>query len=201
MTSRLFGLHLRARGVPLACAGLVIGAAVSWECARWLLARRVGQDLSQARAPVAVLAPLLLVAVLSSTLAGADEQLERSTAAPWRRWRGVHGLATIAVSAVALVPAGWQRPGEFGVWALVRECVGVGGLVLLACAVLGVRLAALPVLTWLVTVWLLGLPPQWRSSRVWAWPLWPSWFASTWVVAGACCVVGLAVFAWRGARD
>lgn len=199
MSSRLFGLHLRARGVPAAMVGLVAGSLAAWQACRWLLDRAV-EDPTGARRPVAVLAPLLLAAVLAATLAGADEQLERSTAVPWRAWRLVHAVAVLAACAGSGASIALQQPRDYGAWVLVRGGLGLTGLVMAAASLVGTQVAALPALTWLIVTMALVVPPQPPSSRVWAWPAWPSDVPVTWAAAAVCALLGVGLHAWRGAR-
>jgi hypothetical protein len=88
---------------------------------------------------VVALAPLLAALLLGPTLAGADENLERSTPLPWRVWRAGHLVVAALVTAMALSMAGLREPDTYGAHALVRNALGCIGLVAGGAVQLGVR--------------------------------------------------------------
>ena len=96
-------LHLRARRVPVALAAAVGTTALIW--ALWLIFSD-GRDVADL---VVVLTVALMVSALSTTLAGPDEDLERTAALRWPRWRAVHLLAAVGVVLVGRVPAARRR--------------------------------------------------------------------------------------------
>ncbi|TDB74763.1 hypothetical protein E1165_13665 [Micromonospora sp. KC723] len=104
---------------------------------------------SRDAAPVTVvLTVLLMVAVLSATLAGPDDLLERTASIRWPWRRAVHLVAALLV--VSLVLAATLPTGaRFGPVALVlRDAVGLLGLTALGTATVGAARAWLLPLVW-----------------------------------------------------
>ncbi|WP_086828556.1 hypothetical protein [Allokutzneria sp. NRRL B-24872] len=122
---KLLSLHLRARGAALPSVVLGVAALTGW----W----------------VAVVGA---VALLGSTLGGADASLERTTAVPWRWWRLTHVL----VASVLLAPTG-------------ATGVGLLGLALVAAVFLGSERAWIPVVAYAVPALTTELP-LWPAPEV-----------------------------------
>lgn len=181
-------LHVRARGVPLTVAGLVVLAFLAWAAADWLLHAQ-GSSGPADRWPVAVLAPLLAAVLVSAGFGGADEELERTAALRWRRVRIVHvALAVVAVGA-ALALTGLSQPGTFGAFELARNAAACIGLVAVGTVVFGARLGWIPVVAYVLVV--LGVAAPAPENAWWTWPIqqWSSetanWTAGVVAVAGA----------------
>jgi hypothetical protein len=182
-------LHLRARGVPLFLAGLIVTAALAAAAARWL-ATSVHFDGPGARVPVVVLAPLLAAILLGPTLAGADESLERSLPVPWRLIRSGHLMAAAVVIPAALAAAGLPDPAIYGLYALTRNTLGCLGLVAGAAALLGARLAWLPAFGYVCAVYAAAPARDGGWEEIWAWPVQPSTAGVSWLTAVAVCAAG-----------
>ena len=150
---RLLVLHARGRHGAAVAGGLLgVGAATA----------ALGLAVEDARAPLAVLAPLVVVSLLAFALAGADPVLERATPWPWPRWRVGELGALMLVGAVALVPT--LALGDVG--AVLRNAAGLGGLAVLGAAILGARLA------WLVpSAWAFGAAAAGPDVATWLDPL------------------------------
>ncbi|PZG23847.1 hypothetical protein C1I95_02140 [Micromonospora craterilacus] len=124
-------LYLRSRRVPLALAVALGGAGVVW--ALWLALA----DERDVAPTVVVMTVLLMVGVLSATLAGPDEDLERTAAMRWPWRRAVHLLAGLVVVLMVLL-ATRHTGARFGTAALVaRDAAGLLGLTALCATVLG----------------------------------------------------------------
>ncbi|MEV8512174.1 hypothetical protein [Dactylosporangium sp. NPDC051484] len=95
-----------------------------------------------------VLTVLLLTGVLTATLGGPDEELDRTAALPWAPRRVAHLLAAVAV--VAGLPLLTQlTPTGFGPAALViRDAAGLLGLTALSAPLLGAGRAWFVPLGW-----------------------------------------------------
>lgn len=197
--TRVARLHLRARNVPEFLLGLLALALLAWWAADWL-ASRPYFDGPRARPPVAALAPVLAALLLSVTLGSADEELERSTARPWRRIRPFHVAVLTILGAAALASTGLWEPGEYGAYELVRNTTASVGMVAAATAVLGSKLAWTPLFGYVVAVYVAAPKPPQPATSWWTWPVQPSSATPAWWVAVSWFVVGLVLYGWYGAR-
>lgn len=200
MTARSIRLHLRARGIPLSTAGLLVIAVLAAVAARWL-STRLSFDGAHARVPIVTLAPLLAALLLGPTLAGADESLERSLPVRWRMIRAGHLAAAAAVVLVALTAAGVPEPAIYGVYALARNTAGCIGLVAGAAVVLGNRLAWLPAFAYVCAVYAAAPARDGGWEGIWAWPVQPSHTELSWLTALVAFASGAALYVLRGARS
>ncbi|RKR86440.1 hypothetical protein BDK92_0666 [Micromonospora pisi] len=194
---RLAELHLRARGGPVFATGLGLVTLLSWIAGNWI-AGRPYFDGPASRVPVVMLAPLLAAVLLGPTMAGADEELERGTARPWRRWRLGHLLLAVAAIGAAVTSTGLRAPEVFGAHALLRNTLGCVGLVALGAALLGARLAWLPAFGYVCAVYAAG-PQTGDAARIWAWPLQASSVTASWLTAGGLFALGTIWYATLGA--
>jgi hypothetical protein len=185
-------LHLRARGVPLFLLGLMTVTALAAAATEWLITRPYF-DPVQARTPVIAVAPLLAAVLLGPTLAGADEQLERGTPTPWPLIRSGHLAAAVIGIGTLLALAGRSD-------ALARNTLGCVGLVAGAAALIGVRLAWLPVFAYVCAVYASAPALDDRWAQVWAWPVQPAAAHLSWWPALAAFTAGTGVYILRGAR-
>ena len=157
-------------------------------------------DGSAARVPVVALAPLLAALLLGPTLAGADEDLEHSTALPWQAWRGGHVLLAAVVTATALSLTGLRAPSTFGAYALARNTLGCIGLVTSAAVLLGARLAWLPAFLYVCAVYTAAPRHTGVLVALWAWPIQPSTTAASWLTAVMIFALGAAAYMHCGSR-
>ncbi|WP_116952322.1 hypothetical protein [Jiangella endophytica] len=191
--------HLRARYVPGVAAGLVVVAALAWAAAEWLSSRPY-LDGAEARPPVAALAPVLAAVLVSVTLAGADEELERSTARPWRAIRLAHVLVGTTVSAAALALTGLWEPARYGAYELARNTVAAMGMVTVATALAGAARAWAPVIAYTGAAYLAAPKPVIAGTAWWTWPVQPASAPGAWWAAAAWFAAGLVLYARNGAR-
>lgn len=197
MIRRTLVLHLSARGAPMFVVGVSVITLLAWFGGTWL-AGKPFFDGPAARIPVVALAPLLAALLLGPTLAGADENLERSTPLPWQVWRAGHVLLAALVIAGALSLTGLHAPTTFGAYALARNTLGCIGLVSGATVLLGARLAWLPAFLYVCAVYA-GAPRQTGVIvAVWAWPIQPSVSAPSWVAAVTLFILGAAGYSVWG---
>ncbi|SCG18633.1 hypothetical protein GA0070610_4981 [Micromonospora echinofusca] len=199
MTSRLLTLHLRSRGASMFVAGVGIITLLAWAAGTWL-ASRPYFDGPAARVPVVALAPLLAALLLGPTLAGADEDLDRSTPLPWRAWRAGHLLVAAVVTAMALILAGLRAPDTYGAHTLVRNALGCIGLVAGGAMLLGARLAWLPAFVYVSAVYAAAPRQTGVVVTAWAWPIQPSTSTTSWLTAVTIFTVGAAAYLHSGSR-
>jgi hypothetical protein len=183
--------YLRSRSVPAtlatiagcAAALLVIGAAVD--------------------DPIRIEhLPLVMTALAASSvapgLAGADPDLERTSALDWRWRRAVHMMVAVAVVAALLAAA---APAGTPTWRMVRDTVGLTGLVGIGVTALGTGLAAaLPVLTVALALFV-GAADQPAYRVLATWMVLPVDRASAWAVAVAFGLAGVAAYSLAGPRS
>ncbi|MDG4805583.1 hypothetical protein O7634_02270 [Micromonospora sp. WMMD1120] len=183
--------YLRARRVPLALAASVGAATVVW--ALWL----VFSDERDPGGLVVVLTVVLMVSVLSTTLAAPDEDLERTAALRWPWRRAAHLLAALAVVLVVLLATA-PTGARFGPAALVlRDAAGLLGLTALCATVVGAARAWFLPLGWAVVAALFPQSSAWGALATW--PGQPHDSRPAAAVAAVLAVGGLLVYAVRGA--
>lgn len=179
-------------------AGLVALAAATWAMAEWLVAREWSSGPEE-RTFLVAWAPVLGAALVSTGLAGADEELERSTAAPWRRIRLLHVVVATVTTGAALGLTGLWEPQTYGAFELARNALASVGLVTITAVVLGARLAWGPLFAYIGVVYF-AAPRSMPETGWWSWPVQP-WSAelAAWTALGLFAA-GLAVYGWFGAR-
>ncbi|KXK63923.1 hypothetical protein AWW66_00250 [Micromonospora rosaria] len=154
-------LYLRSRRVPRTLAASLGGAAVLWSL--WLA---LADERDVAPATV-VMTVLLMVAVLSTTLAGPDEDLDRTASVRWPWRRAAHLLAGLVVVLVVLL-ATLHTGARFGPAALVaRTAVGLLGLTALCAAVFGAARSWFLPLGWTIVAALYPQEGTWGSAVTW----------------------------------
>ncbi|MEU6389653.1 hypothetical protein [Streptomyces sp. NPDC046939] len=135
-------LYVRSRRGPA-----VLGAALAGTAAAWLLAAVQGVR-GEVTGTVLALTVLLLVAVLTTTLGGPDDALDRTAARPWARLRLAH-LAALLTCVLVLLAATSLTGTRFGPFAcVVRDTAGLLGLTALAAVWLGAARSWFPSLGW-----------------------------------------------------
>ncbi|MEU5914216.1 hypothetical protein [Micromonospora sp. NPDC047527] len=184
-------LHLRARRVPMALAASVGAAALIW--ALWLA---FSED-RDAIVLVVVLTIVLMVSVLSTTLAAPDEDLERTASLRWPWRRALHLLAALALVLVVLL-ATLPTDARFGPAALVlRDAAGVLGLTALCASVVGATRAWFLPLGWTVVAAMFPQSGTWGALATWQGQ--PHTSRPAAVVAAVLAVTGLLTYAIIGA--
>lgn len=199
MTARWLLLHLKARRIPAAAAGIgLITLLAAWAGA-WLMERPFISE-EQARIPVASLGTLAVAGVLATALDSPDEWLDRSTPAPWQRIRATHLLLVAGLGAPVLATAGLNQPEFFGAPAMARGVVGLLGMAALSATVIGARASWLAILACTSTVYLAAPRTPGGTAAVWAWPMQPTRITTSFIAAGVLFAAATAVHAAFGAR-
>jgi hypothetical protein len=190
---RLLLLYLRSRQVPAALAAAVGGVAVLW----WL-----GQatDAPAVRATLGLLAVAAGTAAAGAGLAGADIDLDRTAAIAWPPRRAAHVIAVGGaiigiVAATALTGDQLAPAGQ-----IVRDAVGMSGLVALGVATLGASRAWVVPLTWTLVA-LLWVPAAATYQQVLTWMLQPAASAPAAIAASVLGVTGVLAYAILGPRS
>ncbi|WDZ84689.1 hypothetical protein [Micromonospora cathayae] len=154
-------LYLRSRRVPLALAAAVGGAAVVWALCLAFAEERDATPM------VVVLTVLLMVAALAPTLAGPDENLDRTAAVRWPWRRAAHLLGGLLVVLVVLF-ATRHTGARFGPAALVaRDAAGLLGLTALCATLLGAARSWFLPLGWTAVAALYPQPGTWGAAATW----------------------------------
>ncbi|TVT40790.1 hypothetical protein FNH05_23370 [Amycolatopsis rhizosphaerae] len=186
--TRLLGLYLRSRRVPVALPAAVIATAV-------VSVPGAAGDDPQRTLVFTVFALALGVSVLGNGLGGAHETLERTAAVPWARWRSGH-LVAIAVTVCAVASLTSGAPAG----TVIRDAAGLAGLTALASAAFGHQLAWTLPLAWAGTAAVVPPVAQPVLLHVLTWPLQPPDAPAATVVAAALAATGLVTYAVRGSR-
>ncbi|MBO4164984.1 MULTISPECIES: hypothetical protein [Micromonospora] len=183
-------LYLRSRHVPLALAAAVGGVAVLWAL---YLAFAKERDVTSM---MVVLTVLLMVTALAPTLAGPDENLERTASVRWAWRRAVHLLAGLLIILVVLL-ATRHTGARFGPVALVvRDATGLLGLMALCATVVGATRSWFLPLGWTTIAALYPQPGTWGAVATWQGQP-PDSRAAT-VVAAVLAIGGLVTYAVAG---
>lgn len=159
MTGTLW--YLRSRRVPLALAVSVGGAAAMWSL--WLATA----DSRDAAMFAVVLTVLLMVTAFTGTLAGSDQELERTASIRWPWRRAVHLTAVLPV-VVGVLFATLYTGARFGPAGLVlRDAAGLLGLTALCAAVIGTARAWYLPIAWTITASMFPQTGTWGSVATW----------------------------------
>ncbi|GAB3279766.1 hypothetical protein [Kineosporia babensis] len=127
-------LYVRSRGVLLALlAALAVIAGI------WLLAAEHGA-IDERLAVITTGAAMMLA---GPTLGTFDQALESTAAMPWPPRRALHLILFALLIAAVLAGIGYA-PG----WVVLRNCLGLAGLVGIGAALVGVRYGWVPALLW-----------------------------------------------------
>lgn len=190
-------LHWRARrgmGVLFAVCALSLSA---YYLGQWLIARPYlgGPD---ARVPVAVLVPLMASALVSTTLGGADVNLERACPRLDRRRRIGHALLSGLGVGVLLGVAGLTEPETFGSLALIRNELGMLGSVYLAATLVPIIVAWAPTFAYVIVVYLAAPGSPTFGSTWWAWPMQDGGYDASWMSALMLFTAGVVAYGWFG---
>lgn len=184
-------LYLRSRHVPVAMGTAAGVLVVMW--ALWGLS----SDSPEAGRQMVVLSVLLLVAALTMTLSGPDDELDKTGARPWPVRRALHLLvALVLIGGMLLIT---QATGaRFGPMSLVvRDAAGLLGLTALSAAFIGTARAWFVPLGWTLAAILfpqggplLGRVLTWQAQE-------PSSRAAA-VTAAGLALAGLIAYAVTG---
>ena len=184
-------LYLRSRHVPMALAGAGGCITVSWSL--WTVfstSRDVAPRMS-------VLTVLLLVAAVTATLGGPDDDLDRTGALSWPPRRATHLLAALVVVLVPLM-ATLLTGARFGPAGLmVRDTVGLLGLAALSAATIGPARSWFLPLGWTLAAIVFPLSEQ-TWQQVLTWQTQPPGSAAAVATAALLAVGGLVAYAVAG---
>lgn len=187
---RWLTLYLRSRHAPLAVA-LTGGCAVLlWSL--W----SVFSDERTVGVQMVVLTVLILVAVVTVTLGGPDDALEKSAALPWLPRRAAHLLVAFLVVVVPLLVtlATGARFGPVGM--VLRDAAGLLGLTALGAVAFGPARAWFLPLGWTLAAILFPRPEP--LGRILTWQAQPPESAAAAATAGLFAVGGLVAYAVAG---
>lgn len=190
-------LHIRARHLQWIIPAMLLLSTGSWQIAKWL-ANYPYFDGPNARAPVAIAAPLVAAIALSATLSGADSDLECSTARLSIRWRSLHAIAAALIPGTLLAIAATDQPEIWGSYALVRNTIGMVGIILITASVLPPKLSWAPTLAYVLVVYLAAPRTATYGSSWWAWPMQPGAPDASWIAAGLLFTAGILVYGHLG---
>ena len=187
-------LHLRARHLTGVTLALPLVVVLTQEVAQRLVVEPGG---AAARLPVTAVAPLVVTVLLSLTLAGADVELDRSQPRLTWRLRAGHTLAALAVAGSALAVTTLEEPQVYGAGAMVRNAVGLFGLILLSTGLWSPRANWVPAFAYTVAVSAVAPDPS-SGAAWWAWLIQPGRLDPSWIAAVALLTAGLIVYVRRG---
>ncbi|TCB88653.1 hypothetical protein E0H26_28455 [Micromonospora zingiberis] len=154
-------LYLRSRRVPLALAAATGGAVLIWTL--WLALA----DERDVAPTTVVMTVVLMVVVFSVTLAGPDENLDRTASMRWPWRRAVHLLAGLLVVLVALLVTRYTG-ARFGPATLVvRDAAGLLGLTAICATVLGAARSWFLPLGWTTIAAMYPQAGTWGAILTW----------------------------------
>lgn len=195
---RLLVLYLRSRQVPTAFVVAVFSVAALWA----LNLRAAG---TPAGALPAVLAVITGAAAAGPGLAGADLDLDRTAAIAWPPRRAAHIIA-VGATVIGIVTATALTTRPIAPTAqIVRDTVGMSGLVALGAATLGATLAWIPPAIWtllastlLATTW--AAPAESTSQLMLTWMFQPTTATPATITATLLGATGTLTYAILGPR-
>nr|WP_205752740.1 hypothetical protein [Cryptosporangium phraense] len=173
-------LYARSRRVPAAVAAAAGVTGVTW----------VFGGPGGINRTALVLTVLVLVAVVTATLSGPDDSLDRTAARPWGWLRASHLVAALLLVLVVLTP-GPVRP-------VVRDAAGLLGLTALGASTVGTGRS------WFLPLgWTLGatiFPADGVLGEVLTWPTQGGPSRPADLVAGGLALAGFVAYVGRGPR-
>ncbi|MEJ5913134.1 hypothetical protein [Pseudokineococcus sp. 1T1Z-3] len=190
-------LYLRARHVGWVAMALLLLTAASWWATGWLSTRTYFGG-AWARPPVVGLSPLLAAVLVSATLVGADTDLDRTAPRITAQWRAVHATTAALIPTVLLALVATDTPQTFGSYALMRNSLGLTGIVLLTATIIPTVLAWAPALTYVLVAYLAAPRTPTAAAQWWAWPIQPGGPDPSWIVATSLLAAGLAAYTRYG---
>ncbi|WP_328318179.1 hypothetical protein [Streptomyces sp. NBC_00388] len=183
-------LYARSRRAPAA-----LGAAVAATAVAWLPARALG-GTGGTRGTVLALTVLVLVAVVTATLGGPDDTLDRTASRPWG-WLRMSHLATALGCTLMLLSAALLTGTRFGPFGyVVRDSAGLLGLTALGAATIGTARAWFLPLGW--TLCAVVFPATGTAGEALTWQTQAPDSRSAAMVAAVLAVAGTAAYVSRG---
>ncbi|GAB3167938.1 hypothetical protein [Streptomyces incanus] len=185
-------LYVRSRRGPAA-----LGAALAGAASAWLLAAVSGEK-GQVTGAVLALTVLALVAVLTTTLGGPDDALDRTAARPWV-WLRVAHLAAALSGVLVFLAATLLTETRLGPFVCaVRDTAGLLGLTAGGAVVLGTARSWFLPLGW--TLGAAASPGTGAVGEALTWQTQAPGSRPAAVVAAVLTVVGIAAYVSRGPR-
>ncbi|MER8006830.1 hypothetical protein [Streptomyces sp. NPDC094149] len=185
-------LYARSRQVPAA-----LGAAAGATAITVLLAATFS-DKGEVGRPVMVLTVLLLVSVVTTTLSGPDDTLDRTAARPWGWLRTSH-LVTALLCVLVLLLATLLTGPRFGPLGCVfRDAAGLLGLTALGAATVGTARSWFLPLGW--TLGAVAFPGLGSVGETLTWQTQAIDSRPAALVAAALATAGTAAYVSRGPR-
>ncbi|MDT5030550.1 MAG: hypothetical protein QOC94_721 [Actinoplanes sp.] len=189
--TRWLPLYLRSRRITIAVP--VSLAAIGAVMTLWSL----WGDSPRVHPSVAALTLLFALAPLIPTLAGHDDEMEKTAAMPWPPRRVLHLVAIGVLVAVGLLAARLADI-HFGTSGqLARNSLGLSGLIGLGVASLGTTHASVIPIIWVGWQAIAGGPggPAWQQSMLWLTQ--PADSKPAAIVAGLLFLAGTSAYATR----
>ncbi|NEB00980.1 hypothetical protein [Streptomyces sp. SID13726] len=185
-------LYARSRQVPAALAAATAATALAW-----LLATMTSGEGEVGRTTL-VLTVLLLVSVVTTTLSGPDDTLDRTAARPWARLRTSH-LATALTCVLALLLATLLTGTRFGpLGCAFRDTAGLLGLTALGAATVGTARSWFLPLGW--TLAAVTFPAPGTAGETLTWQAQPYDSLPAAVIAAVLATSGTTAYVIRGPR-
>ncbi|MFJ8827824.1 hypothetical protein ACIREE_39600 [Streptomyces sp. NPDC102467] len=185
-------LYVRSRRMPAALGAAVAGTAVAW------LPATVFGDKGEVSSTVLVLTVLLLVSVVTATLGGPDDTLDRTAARPWPWLRMVH-LATVLGCTLILLLATLLTDTRFGPFGyVVRDTAGLLGLTALGVVTVGTARSWFLPLGW--TLGAAAFPGTGSAGEALTWQTQAPDSGPAAAVAAVLATAGIAAYVSRGPR-
>ncbi|GIF12834.1 hypothetical protein FHX34_102869 [Actinoplanes teichomyceticus] len=147
--------------------------------------------------PVAAIGPLLSATFAARVLTGADVGLERATPRQRPGWRAAHAAGGLALVVLPTAMAGAAGLDPAATLAVVRNGVGLFGLMLLFSTVIGGPGVWMPACGYVAFVLTAAPHDDSAGAAWWAWPAQPGTTGMTWLVAAALLIIGSAVYLRR----
>ncbi|GIE83024.1 hypothetical protein Aph02nite_89740 [Actinoplanes philippinensis] len=156
-------LYLRARRVTIAAPvslAAIVAVMIFWSF--W-------SDNPRVHPSLATLTLMFALSPLIPTLAGHDDELDRTAAMPWPPRRALHLVAIGAVVAGGLLGAHLAGIHFGTAGQIARNSIGLAGLIGLGAALLGTLHAAVVPIIWTAWQAIAGGPggPAWQQSLLW----------------------------------
>ncbi|MFJ2740610.1 hypothetical protein ACIO3O_13175 [Streptomyces sp. NPDC087440] len=188
-------MYARSRQAPATLAVLLVGAAVMWA-----LTRAFSQGAGGHADPrLSALALTVAATAVSVGLGGQDLALDRTAALSWIPRRAAHVVLGGVLSGAVLLAVQTLSGQEASVGVVVRDAVGLMGLVGLGAVWCGRQYAWLPAFAWLAVSFVVPSSPA-TATQVLTWLLSaPDATVAAWT-AGVLGAGGLVAYAVGGPR-
>jgi hypothetical protein len=190
---RFLTLYLRSRRVPAAAATVLASVAVLWFLG-------TSTDDPQGRLPIAVLALSVGMSAIAPGLAGADLDLDRTAAIRWPPRRAAHVLAGAVLVTAALAATALTGDPMAPFQLILRDALGLAGLVALGAATLGAGRAWLLPVTWSLVTMVAGARNGSWPRELLTWAAQPEGTTSATVTAVVLGGAGILAYAAAGSR-